>query len=93
MSVRRGHGWGYVIFIALLILAICVIAYATSSPSEAESVHPGAPLDAVSYEPPKWMPDCHECRRVTDRMTGRSWWVLTLNGNEHLVLPIETGTM
>lgn len=83
------RGWiNILVLFVIMLMAICAIAYVTSKPSGAEPVHPGAPLDAVSYEPPKWI-QCNECRRVTDRMTGMSWWVLTLNGNEYLVLPID----
>ena len=49
----------------------------------------GCPLDAVSYDTPVWMPECTRCRRVTDRITGRRWWLLTMSGGSHVVLPID----
>ena len=49
----------------------------------------GCPLDAISYEPPVWMPECTRCQRVTDRITGRRWWLLTMSDGEHVVLPLD----
>ena len=49
----------------------------------------GCPLDAVSYAPPVWMPECVCCQRVTDRITGRRWWMLTMSDGTHVVLPLD----
>lgn len=47
------------------------------------------PLDAVSYDAPVWMPECVRCQRVTDRITGRRWWMLTMSDGAHVVLPLD----
>lgn len=49
----------------------------------------GCPLDAVSYDAPVWMPECVRCQRVTDRITGKRWWLLTMSDGSHAVLPID----
>ena len=49
----------------------------------------GCPLDAVSYDAPVWMPECTRCQRVTDRITGKSWWMLTMSDGTHVVLPLD----
>ena len=47
----------------------------------------GCPLDAIEYDTPVCVPDCLECLRVTDRLSGSSWWLLkTAKG--YIVLPI-----
>lgn len=47
------------------------------------------PLDAISYTSPVWMPECTRCQRVTDRITGRRWWMLTMCDGSHVVLPLD----
>ena len=49
----------------------------------------GCPLDAVSYDAPVWMPECVRCQRVTDRITGKRWWMLTMSDGTHVVLPLD----
>ena len=49
----------------------------------------GCPLDAVSYDAPAWMPECVRCQKVTDRITGCRWWVLTMSDGAHVVLPLD----
>ena len=49
----------------------------------------GCPLDAVSYDTPVWMPECVRCQRVTDRITGCRWWLLTMSDGSHVVLPLD----
>ena len=49
----------------------------------------GCPLDAMSYDTPVWMPECVRCQRITDRVTGCRWWVLTMCDGEHVVLPLD----
>ena len=49
----------------------------------------GCPLDAVSYDTPRWMPECTRCQRVTDRITGKRWWMLTMSDGSHVVLPLD----
>jgi hypothetical protein len=48
----------------------------------------GCPLDAIEYDPPVFMPDCVGCMRVTDRLSGESWWVLETAKSGRVVLPI-----
>ena len=48
----------------------------------------GCPLDAIEYDPPVFMPDCVSCLRVTDRLSGESWWVLETAKCGRVVLPI-----
>jgi hypothetical protein len=47
----------------------------------------GMPLDAISYDPPAWMPSCYKAYRIYDRTSGQQWWVLVM-GNGYVVLPI-----
>ena len=48
----------------------------------------GCPLDAIEYDTPVFMPDCVSCMRVTDRLSGESWWVLETAKCGRVVLPI-----
>lgn len=48
----------------------------------------GCPLDAIEYDPPVFMADCVGCMRVTDRLSGESWWVLDTAKYGRVVLPI-----
>ena len=48
----------------------------------------GCPLDAIEYDTPVFMPDCVSCMRVTDRLSGESWWVLETAKYGRVVLPI-----
>lgn len=48
----------------------------------------GCPLDAIEYDPPVCMHDCVSCMRVTDRLSGESWWVLETAKYGRVVLPI-----
>ena len=48
----------------------------------------GCPLDAIEYDAPVFMPDCVSCLRVTDRLSGESWWVLETAKHGWIVLPI-----
>ena len=48
----------------------------------------GCPLDAIEYDPPVFMPDCVGCMRVTDRLSGESWWVLETAKSGRVVLQI-----
>ena len=50
----------------------------------------GMPLDAVTYDPPVWLEGCTCARKVVDRVTGDSWWVLKMGEGiytEYIVLP------
>ena len=48
----------------------------------------GCPLDAIEYDPPVFMGDCVSCLRVTDRLSGESWWVLETAKYGRVVLQI-----
>lgn len=48
----------------------------------------GCPLDAIEYDAPVFMPECVSCLRVTDRLSGESWWVLETAKCGRVVLPI-----
>ncbi len=48
----------------------------------------GCPLDAIEYDTPVFLPECVRCLRVTDRLTGESWWVLDTAKYGWMVLPI-----
>ncbi len=48
----------------------------------------GCPLDAIEYDVPPFMYDCVSCMRVTDRLSGESWWVLETAKYGRVVLPI-----
>jgi hypothetical protein len=48
----------------------------------------GCPLDAIEYDTPAFMQDCVSCMRVTDRLSGESWWVLETAKCGRVVLPI-----
>lgn len=45
-----------------------------------------SPLDAMAYESPKFA-DGAESYKVHDRSTGRTWWLVRMDG-EWVVLPI-----
>lgn len=48
----------------------------------------GCPLDAIEYDTPVFLEDCTRCLRVTDRLSGESWWVLETTKYGRVVLPI-----
>jgi hypothetical protein len=48
----------------------------------------GCPLDAIEYDVPPFMYDCVSCMKVTDRLSGESWWVLDTAKCGRVVLPI-----
>ena len=48
----------------------------------------GCPLDAIEYDTPVFMGECVRCLRVTDRLSGESWWVLDTPKYGWMVLPI-----
>jgi hypothetical protein len=47
----------------------------------------GCPLDAVAYDAPAFADYGNKSFRVTDRLSGASWWLLRMRG-EWIVLPI-----
>ena len=55
----------------------------------------GMPLDAISYDPPAWLPECYKAYRIYDRTNGQQWWVLAIDdygvGTDWVVLPIGDG--
>ena len=65
---------------------------ATAGQTEHEN---GMPLDAISYDPPAWMPGCYEAYRIYDRTNGQQWWVLVMQNGKYdanyVVLPIGDG--
>ena len=48
----------------------------------------GCPLDAIEYDTPVFWDDCSRCLRVTDRLSGESWWVLDTAEHGRVVLPM-----
>lgn len=48
----------------------------------------GCPLDAIEYDTPVFLDGCSRCLRVTDRLSGESWWVLDTTEHGRVVLPI-----
>ena len=51
----------------------------------------GMPLDAISYDPPAWMPTCENAYKICDRTTDDSWWLLRMTSGQYVVLPIGDG--
>ena len=94
-------GW-LAFLIAAIVIAACVLALCGCVPiedveaemlppeqTEQTTEHaPGMPLDAISYDPPAWMPSCEEAYRVYDRTNGQQWWVLVM-WQDYVVLPID----
>ena len=80
--------------LGLLIMAFVVTVFGMRAPTKTPEARdaPGCPLDAVSYDTPKWMLDCVACTKVTDRVSNSSWWVLMSANGNRLVLPIGYGT-
>jgi hypothetical protein len=74
-------------FALMVAFALYVPAPRASKPTTPTAG--GCPLDAVSYDAPVWMPECTRCQRVTDRITGRRWWLLTMSDGSHVVLPLD----
>lgn len=73
-------------------LMVAFVLYLPDKPRPTTPTTPTAgacPLDAVSYDAPVWMPECTRCQRVTDRITGRRWWMLTMSDGTHVVLPLD----
>jgi hypothetical protein len=67
----------------------CIPDKPTTPPTSTTPTAGGCPLDAISYVPPVWMTECTRCQRVTDRITGRRWWMLTMSDGSHVVLPLD----
>ena len=89
---------GWIAFvIAALVVALCVLAMCGCDAAEAEAIdvrRTGMPLDALSYDPPVWMDGCTSARKIVDRNTGDSWWLLTIGEGvyiDYVVLPISGG--
>ena len=77
-------------FTLALVVVILVFGLRGCSPDKPTTPTAGAcPLDAISYVPPVWMTECTRCQRVTDRITGKSWWMLTMSDGTHVVLPLD----
>ncbi|MBR2125813.1 MAG: hypothetical protein IJ943_03665 [Akkermansia sp.] len=70
-----------VLLMVLVINAMLVIYAICSRPAEepkAIKVN-GQPLDAheiAEYDRPVWLPDCVRCWKVTDRGSGKKFWLL-----------------
>ncbi len=82
----------FVVVLALLTWIVCALtgcAGGASSSGPACEYAPGQPLDAIRYEPPTWTRDCGEQYRVTDRTSGKSWWLLRMYGGQWVVLPAD----
>ena len=47
----------------------------------------GMPLDAISYDPPAWMPTCESVYMICDRTTGERWWLLRMTSGQYVELP------
>ena len=78
---------GYVVSLVLVFeLRGCIPDQPTTAPTPTSGA---CPLDATSYAAPVWMPECVRCQRITDRITGRRWWVLTMSDGSHVVLPLD----
>ena len=73
-----------IVVVLVFVLLGCIPDRPTTTP-----ISGGCPLDAISYLPPAWMPECTRCQRVTDRITGRRWWLLTMSDGSHVVLPLD----
>ena len=51
----------------------------------------GMPLDSLTYDAPVWLDGCTGARKIVDRVSGASWWVLTIGEGvytQYIVLPI-----
>ena len=73
-------------------LMVAFVLYLPDKPRPTTPTTPtagGCPLDAVSYDAPVWMTECTCCQRVTDRITGKRWWLLTMSDGTHVVLPLD----
>lgn len=94
---------GYIVYliiaaiIAATVFALCGcvpvedVDAAMLPPEQAEQTTehaPGMPLDAISYDPPAWMPSCYKAYRIYDRTSGQQWWVLVM-WQDYIVLPID----
>ena len=49
----------------------------------------GCPLDAVSYDAPKFASNGSVSLKVVDRLSGDSWWLVKMS-TKWVVLPIES---
>lgn len=75
----------YIVVVLVFGLRGCPL----DKPCPTTSTAGGCPLDAVSYAAPVWMPECTRCQRVTDRITGKRWWVLKMSSGAYVVLPLD----
>ena len=87
MSEDRAGGW-IAFLIAAIAISACVLALCGCDTAEANTIKSanGMPLDAISYDPPEWMPNCCKVYRFYDRASGQQWWVMEM-GNGYVVLP------
>ena len=78
------------VFVGYVVALVLILGLRGCSPDKPTTpTAGGCPLDAVSYDAPAWMPECVRCQRVTDRITGRRWWLLTMSDGSHVVLPLD----
>lgn len=72
--------------IALLVFFLCGTYEATTRKDVPDVPLVESPLDAIAYESPKFA-DGAVSYKVCDRGTGRTWWLIHMNGG-WAVLPI-----
>ena len=70
-----------VLLMALVINAMLLVVVICGMPAEEPRVTKvnGQPLDAheiAEYDRPAWLPDCERCWKVTDRSSGKKFWLL-----------------
>lgn len=74
---------GLAVLLVLFIMKVAEVNARGNKPSVPLSENP---LDAIAYESPKFA-DGVESYKVHDRSTGRTWWLVRMDG-EWVVLPI-----
>ena len=72
--------------IALLVFVLCGTYEATTRKDVPDVPLVESPLDAIAYESPKFANGA-ESYKVHDRVTGRTWWLVCMDGG-WVVLPI-----
>lgn len=86
---------GSALLFLVCLVGACAIVMADTSKSDSQmsdfsgmlEKQNGCPLDAISYQSPAFTGNDIPLYKVTDRSSGKQWWIFTMNG-EIVSLPI-----
>lgn len=77
---------GFLLALMMLVFAVTLGGCAKGDEDTEIPKAPHPPLDAIEYDPPEWFPTCQTCLKVTDGVTGKSWWMLRIYGESRWIV-------